>query len=77
MKITTTERGWGGHFICADKCRFRRNTLISVDGKPKYVVSTVGNMRDRDTGEIEEIGYDRHYETMAFGAFKDGAYFDA
>ena len=72
-----TERGWAGHFICADRCRFRRNTLIDF-GKKKIVVSTVGVMLlNRDDKKFGEIGLNRHYETMAFKAKKDGAYWDA
>ena len=72
--ITRTERGWGGHFICAHDCLFRRNTLL-VNGRRKIVVSTVGNMsRNR---KLETIGYNRYYETMAFVAHKEGAYWEA
>lgn len=66
MKIKTTERGWAGHFICANKCTFRRNTLVEYKNK-KVVVSTVGCMRTND-GTPEEIGWDRYYETMSFMA---------
>lgn len=74
-KAHMTERGWPGHFICADRCRFRRNTLIEC-GANRIVVSTVGDYRDRD-GKVDTIGYDRYYETAAFKACKDGEYWDA
>lgn len=73
MKVTREERGWAGHFICADRCRFRRNTLLTC-GDVSIVVSTVGLMDKRlfpnalgaaETG-FEEVGLGRHYETMAF-----------
>lgn len=72
MKVT--ERGWAGHFICADKCKFRRNTLIEHEDI-KIVVSTVGLMetpwKKGDKfyrGAYEEIGLSRYFETMAFHA---------
>lgn len=75
MKATRTERGWAGHFICANDCRFHRNTLISFMDR-KIVVSTVGNLR-RD-GKMETIGaFGRYYETMAFEATEEGAYIEA
>ena len=62
-EVKRTERGWAGHFIAASSCRFRRNTLLEC-GDIKIVVSTVGAMYLN--GKIEEIGVDRHYETMVF-----------
>lgn len=78
-KPKITERGWGGHFICADRCKFRRNTLIDFGGRKKLVVSTVGLMTDyHKEGEYDTIGAGgRYYETLAFWAQKDGAYWDA
>ena len=71
------ERGWAGHFICAHKCMFRRNTLI-VGDKDSVIVSTVGGMRPTDgRNGVEEIGYKRYYETMVFGVKKDGEYLEA
>lgn len=73
--VSVTERGWAGHFICSDKCCFRRNTLLEYNGV-QVVVSTVGAMvigvpnifeRKWDT-----VGHDRYYETMAFLAKKRG-----
>jgi len=73
-KVKRTERGWAGHFICADRCLFRRNTLLELNDT-RIVISTVGAMipynSDLDkTGEqeIEEIGLDRYFETVAFHA---------
>lgn len=76
-KVKKTERGWAGHFICADRCLFRRNTLLECD-KIKVVVSTVGLMREPLKEKITEIGCDRHFETMAFHSKKgDKRYHDA
>ncbi len=59
-----TERGWAGHFCCAFKCAFRRNTLLEHNDI-KIVVSTVGAMLER--GRYEALdSKNRFYETMAF-----------
>jgi len=78
VKVKITERGWAGHFICADRCQFRRNTLISY-GNKRIVVSTVGMMKDlHDEGrKFDTIGAGgRYYETMAFKASLQGPYWD-
>ena len=77
MIVKRTERGWAGHYICADRCGFRRNTLIEY-GDKKWVVSTVGNLRMFNNGKmvLEQVGHERYYETMAFVA-KDDEYNDA
>ena len=62
-----TYRGWPGHFILGDRCRFRLNTLIEY-GQKRIVVSTVGLLVDRPANQFEPIGNDRYYETMAFWA---------
>ena len=79
--VTRTERGWGGHFCCAHRCLFRRNTLLEC-GDVRVVVSTVGGMiiETSRSGKrkIEEIGCDRYYETMAFHAHREeDRYWDA
>lgn len=80
MKIKRTERGWAGHFCCADRCLFRRNTLLE-DGETRIVVSTVGLLLDdykTNTRSFREIGCNRHFETMAFHARRvDDRYWDA
>lgn len=73
-KVKITERGWAGHFICANHCRFRRNTLIEYRDK-RWVVSTVGAMVIGN--EYEEVGYNRWFETMAFVAKEQNGYIDA
>ena len=73
--VKITERGWGGHFICSHKCLFRRNTLIEGE-TDSVVVSTVGAMRDNE--KLDTIGaFGRYYETMVFGAIKDGEYIES
>lgn len=81
-KVKRTERGWAGHFICADVCRFRRNTLIEY-GDKKWVISTVGRMVVKDyktqKRKFDTIGAgNRYYETMAFvGSEIEKGYIDA
>jgi len=82
--VRRTERGWAGHFICANQCRFRRNTLLEYEDI-KIVVSTVGLQENPLKGKgygfdemFSEIGADRYYETMAFHAKPgDTRYHDA
>ncbi len=77
QKILIIERGWAGHFCCSDRCKFRRNTLVSL-GNIRIVVSTVGLMYLDNKNEPEEIGINRHYETMCFHAeFDQNKYWDA
>lgn len=74
--VIRTERGWGGHFICADRCAFRRNTLLECE-EIRVVVSTVGKMIDPITKKIETIGAIYYYETMCFLSEYKKGYWDA
>lgn len=74
-EVKVTERGWAGHFICSDRCLFRRNTLLEYNGR-KWVVSTVGAYRNREN-KMDSIGHCRWYETMAFEASEKNGYIDA
>lgn len=76
LKLKKTERGWPGHFISAHSCYFRRNTLLEY-GDRRIIVSTVGNMHNTYEEEIQEIGLDRYYETMAFEAIWEDPYWEA
>jgi hypothetical protein len=78
MIVKRTERGWPGHFICANSCLFRRNTLLEK-GDVRIVVSTVGAYRCGE--KIESIGLgdeikNRYYETMAFYAKWEDPYWE-
>ena len=81
-EVKVTERGWAGHLIFADACKFRRNTLLEYKDK-KWIVSTVGAMPankyslDKNENGFTTIGLGRYYETMAFEAKMDGIYWDA
>ena len=82
QSLKRTERGWAGHFILADRCRFRRNTLLEYD-EIQIVVSTVGLMKSlietpAEKQEFDTVGHNRYYETMAFHAtITDTRYHDA
>jgi len=74
-KVKRTERGWPGHFICADQCIFRRNTLLEC-GDTRIVVSTVGGMRDSNDTYTGIAGH--FAETLCFHAERvSGLYWDA
>lgn len=77
MELKITERGWPAHYICAEYCTFRRNTLIEY-ADLKWVVSTVGRQLPANGSDHwETVGRNRYYETMAFEAKQDGIYWDA
>jgi hypothetical protein len=79
--IKTEERGWAGHFVAAEHCMFRRNTLVTC-GEKRIVVSTIGAMHSpkswfNDPPYFNTVGCERYYETMCFWAKKVGVYWDA
>ena len=74
-EVKVTERGWAGHFICSDRCLFRRNTLLEYNDR-KWVVSTVGTYRNRED-KIDSVGHRRWYETLAFEAVEASGYIEA
>ena len=74
-EVNVTERGWAGHFICSDRCLFRRNTLLEYKDR-KWIVSTAGAFRNREN-KMDSIGHRRWYETMAFEAIEDRGYIEA
>lgn len=74
-KTKRTELGWPGHFVLADRCRFRRNTLLER-GEKRFVVSTVGMMTDRNRDHAQ-IGYERDYETLIFESERRSGYWEA
>lgn len=76
-EVKRTERGWAGHYICANDCLFKRNTLLEYKNK-KWIISTVGCQicrhdlePDYKRGDIMTIGANRWYETMAFESSYD------
>lgn len=75
MTIKRTERGWSGHFIAADYCQFKRNTLLEK-GERKIIVSTIGAYFSPTEQKIVTIGFARFYETMVFEAILDDGYWD-
>lgn len=74
-EVKVTERGWIGHFMCFDRCLFRRNTLLEYNDK-KWVVLTTGAYRNREN-KMDSIGHRRWYETLAFEAIEEGGYIEA
>lgn len=77
MEVKRTERGWAGHFCLGYRCEYHRNTLLEYNGT-KVVVSTVGRLqKDLLRPLYDEVGRDRHFETMAFLAKENDKYNDA
>ena len=67
MKVKRTERGWAGHFCDADRCQFRRNTLLEY-GEIGVVVSTVGRYFSPIDDKYVRVGVNRYFETLVFYA---------
>ncbi len=83
FNVKRTERGWIGHYILADRCLFRRNTLLQREDGVNIVVSSVGlltplsNHKTTQHKSWEMVGINRYFETMAFHANNDTRYYDA
>jgi hypothetical protein len=72
-----TERGWIGHFILADRCLFRRNTLLE-HGDISIVVSTVGLLKSLNGDGFETTSRGYYFETGIFHSDpEDTRYHDA
>ena len=74
-EVNVIERGWPGHFMFADKCIFRRNTLLEYKGI-KWIVSTIGKYTNREN-RIDSIGHRRWYETKAYEAKEKNGFIEA
>lgn len=55
-----------GHYIGSRICLFRMNTYVNG-----YIISSVGDSVDPITGEVQEIGMNRKFETFVFKAVKN------
>lgn len=66
-EVKRTERGWGGHFVGAHHCEFRRNTLLEY-GDIKLVISTVGAYAPGQDGKYSLVNAYGFYETLVFKA---------
>jgi len=55
--------GFPGHFICAERCRFRLCTQVG-----NYLISTVGDMYYDDKRQTVGAGKDSFFETYVFKA---------
>jgi hypothetical protein len=57
--------GYAGHFCCGHMCRFHLATQVG-----EYLISTVGDMHTfvhpGEKDKMQEIGYNRFFETMVF-----------
>lgn len=58
------ELGCAGHFICADRCRWRRHTQVG-----SYRISSVGDLYI--DGKRETVGAWGYFETMVFKTKRD------
>lgn len=60
-RVRRIERGFKGHFICADLCRWSRVTDVG-----RYRVSSIGELYLPNKNERALIGAARYLETLVF-----------
>jgi hypothetical protein len=70
VAVSTQTPDWiwmphAAHFVGASSCEFRLATYVNG-----YIVSTVGEYIPRGSYEVQNIGWNRKYETMVFKSRK-------
>jgi hypothetical protein len=61
LSDAAVELGCPGHFVLADKCRWRRHTQVG-----RYRISTVGDYRREPGAPRDTVNSSHYFETMVF-----------